>query len=226
MPPAAAVPRSIAVGIAQNGPSVPQMPNAAIDNVVKRERRRRRRQHGEHETGRADQARTRRRASAARACDRIAMPTTTRPIVAATYGIADSRTMVAEPRLLIDCTSLRQPETDAVERNHDAEIGQRRRSTAAALPSAARSVTIACPLSACSASISRTSHVALVGAQPLRVGGTLGHVDEDDRRQQDRRQAFDQKQPLPSLQSPGAVQLATARSKSARRSRRPSPSRS
>ena len=34
MPPAAAVPRNSAVGIAQNGPSVPQMPNAAIEIVV------------------------------------------------------------------------------------------------------------------------------------------------------------------------------------------------
>ena len=36
-------------------------------------------------------------------CDRNAMPTTTRPIVAATYGIADSRTTVAEPNPLTDC---------------------------------------------------------------------------------------------------------------------------
>ena len=34
MPPAAAVPRKNAVGMAQNGPRAPQMPKAAIDSIA------------------------------------------------------------------------------------------------------------------------------------------------------------------------------------------------
>src|SRR5687768_11335674 len=104
IPPAAAVPRSIAVGIAQNGPSVPQMPNAAIDNVASATA-------GvagasavitkpaapiRHEPATC-QRRSRLRSDRA--------PTTTSPIVAATYGIAVSSTIVADPSVLIDCTS-------------------------------------------------------------------------------------------------------------------------
>ena len=120
------------------------------------------------------------------------MPTTTSPTVAATYGIAESRTMVAEPRLLIDCTICGSQKADAVERNHDAEIGQRDH------PQPERAERGAAASRSCAGVFGlfrvHLAHepFAFVGAQPLRVGGLLGHVAEHDRHQQDRGQAFDQ----------------------------------
>src|SRR6188474_3926091 len=98
MPPAAAVPRSNAVGIAQNGPSVPQIPNAAIERVVNAIAG----VAGASTVSTKPVAPIRHGTATCQRRSRVRSdrdPTTTNPIVAETYGIAVNRTMVAEPRL-------------------------------------------------------------------------------------------------------------------------------
>ena len=119
-----------AVGSVQNGPSVPQIPNAAIDRVVSACGRCCGREHGEHEARRADQARN--RDVPAPLPGAIGMRCRRSPgrSVAAMYGIADSSTTVADLSPLVDCTICGSQKLIAVERDHDAEVEQRRRSTA------------------------------------------------------------------------------------------------